>query len=290
MLRKQLKSPTAGLRTQLSLVGLALLLFLVALVVGFFTGFPQTTLRERVVSELSSQTGWAVSSDSLKLEFPGVISGRLTVDLKQQHLAPLELTQLQLRPLWRSLFGSAKTAEGQARLAAGAVSARVSSDDLLKVSLQDVQLGSLQKAEGPYRLQGVLQGELDASQVSQQGRTSGIFSATVRDLVVSGLEQLGLPENLPLGDIIVSGRLRGQRLSLEQVRLSGPFADISGSGSLQLGADPRRTRLNLRISGTPGPGFPAALTPLIELTGVKPASNGSYAVHLTGTLARPVVR
>lgn len=272
------------------LVPICVLLFLVSVVVGFGTGFPTEVLRERLVQEISTQTRLAVSSESLELGFPAKVEFDLTIDPNHPQLAPLEFTQLQVRPVWSSLFSSARAATLQGQFSDGDIDAKIAADDSLQLEIRGMHLAPLQKQNNPYRLEGVLRGELDGKQMSQSGNADAVFSAEVGGLEVFGLEQLSLPEKLSLGQLTVQGTMRGQRLNLEKVVLVGDFAGLTGNGTIQIGATPRQTRLNLRVTATPGQTFPESLKPLIELSGVKPKPDGSYQFRIAGTLAQPVLR
>ena len=269
---------------------LCIALFLIALFIGFGSGFPTDVLREKLVREISRQSGLVVSSESLGLGFPAKITFDLTVDPAHPQIAPLVFPQIQIRPVWTSLFSSARAAELQGQFAEGAIDAQFSADDSLQLEIQGMQLAPLQKTSNPYRFEGVLRGELDGKQMSQSGKADAVFSAEVNDLEVFGLEQLALPEKVALGQLSVQGRLQGQRLNLERVVLEGDFVGMSGSGTIQLGTTPQRTRLNLQVTATPGSTFPESLKPLIELSGVKPKADGSYQFRVAGTLAKPVLR
>jgi type II secretion system protein N len=287
---KQIKRSGQVMPGQGRLAALCLVLFFLSLLVGVVSGFPSEVLRKRMVQEIARQTGLAVSSTTMELGLPAEVRFDLTVDPDHPQLAPLVFSQLQLRPVWTSLVSGPRTASLQGRFADGKIAATFSSEDQLRLDLQGIQLAPLQKTGNPYHLDGVLRGELEGRQISQAGSADALFSAEISNLVVFGLDPLALPERLMLGQLALQGRLRGQRLNLENVALAGDFAGVTGNGTIQLGANPERTRLNLRITATPGRAFPEELKPLIELSGVKPAADGSYRFRIAGTLARPLFR
>lgn len=287
---KQVKHAGQRLPGQGRLTVLCLLLFLVALIIGVASGFPTEALRERMVQEIASQTGLEVSSKRMALGFPAEVRFDLTVDPHHPQVAPLVFPQLQIRPVWTSLVSGPRAASLEGGFAEGQIAATFSSEDQLQLDLQGIRLAPLQKTDNPYRLDGVLRGKLDGQQISQAGSADALFSAEISSLVVFGLEQLALPDSLALGQLSVEGRLRGQRLNLEKVVLVGDFAGVTGKGTIQLGTNPQRTRLNLRITATPGRAFPESLKPLIELSGVKPSPDGSYQFRVAGTLAKPLLR
>ncbi|HKJ04104.1 MAG TPA: type II secretion system protein GspN [Geopsychrobacteraceae bacterium] len=272
------------------LIPLCVLLFLVSILVGFVTGFPTEVLRERLVQEMSAQTGLAVSSDSLELGLPAKVEFNLSIDPNHPQVAPLTFTRLQITPVWSSLFSSARAASLQGQFAEGNIDAEVGADDHLQLEIDGMRLGPLQNPANPYRLDGSLKGQIDGQQISRPGKAEASFSAEISGLVAIGLDALSLPANLALGTLSVKGKLLGQRVTLEEVLLNGDVAELTGSGTIQLGATPRQTRLNLRVAATPGKAFPESLKPLIELSGLKPKADGSYQFRVAGTMAAAVVR
>lgn len=285
-----MKNPFGQGSAQRRFLPLCLLLFVLSLVVGFMTGFPNDVLRDRLVQEITTQTGLQASSESLELGFPAKLEFDLTIDPNHGQAAPLVFEQVQVRPLWTTLFSKARSAALQGRFAEGDFEALVSADSRVQLDADGVHLAPLQKQGNPYRFDGVLQATFDGVQMSRPGSADGTFSAEINGLVVFGLEAFGLTERLALGQLSLQGALRGQRLTFEKVTLAGDFAGLNGSGTVQIGPTPRQTRLNLSVTAKPGAAFPDSLKPLIELSGLKPKANGSYQFRVTGSLARPVVR
>jgi len=272
------------------LIPLCFLLFLVALFFGFASGFPADVLREQLIREISKQTGMEVSSDVLEIGFPPKVKLDLSVELNHPQMAALVFPLVEVKPVWTSLFTSVQAANIQGQLADGEIDAQVSADDSLQLAISGVRLAPLQKTGNPYRLDGVLRGDLDGKQMSQTGKADAVFSAVVSNLEIFGLEQLSLPEKVVLGQLTAQGAIRGQRLNLEKIVLVGDFVSLNGNGTIQIGTTPQRTRLNLRVTATPGRSFPESLKPLIELSGVKPKADGSYQFRVSGTLGKPVIR
>jgi len=272
------------------LIPLCVLLLFISIPIGFVLGFPTDVLRERLTQELSTQTGLAVSSESLDIGLPAKVQFDLSIDPNHPLILPLTFDQLQVAPVWSSLFSSARTASLQGQFSGGDFDLQVGADDHLQLEIDGVRLAPLQKPTNPYRLDGRLKGQFDGQQISQPGKIDAIFTAEISDLVATGLEALSLPENMALGTLTLEGKILGHRLTLERLLLSGDFAGLTGSGTIQLGATPRQSRLNLRVSATPGKSFPESLKSLIDISGVKPKADGSYQFRVVGTMAKPVLR
>lgn len=271
-------------------IPLCVLLFLVSVLIGFGIGFPTDVLRERLVREISLQTGMVASSEFLELGFPAQVEFDLTLDTNLEQIVPLDFKQVQVQPVWSSLFSGGRSAALEGQFSDGSIEAQIGADDHLQLELRGVQLGPLQKLDNPYRLNGVLSGQFDGQQVSHPKNTSSVFTAEISELELFGLESFSLPASIALGQLSVQGKMNGQRLNLENISLKGDFAGLNGNGTIQIGTSPRQTRLNLRMTMIPGQSFPESLKPLVEMSGVKPKPDGSYQFRIAGTLAAPVLR
>lgn len=272
------------------LLPLCLLLFAVSLLTGFLLGFPGEILRERLVQEFSQRSGLVVRSDELGLAFPAKLELDLSVESQLEQLLPLEFKPLLVEPVWSSLISEPRSIALNGRIAEGEIDAQLSSDERLQLTIRGLRLGPLQKPDNSLRFGGVLNGQLEGEQISQPARVDAVFSVAIGELMAFGLDQFSLPKRLMLGQLELQGRLRGQRLNLEQVNLDGGFATLRGNGTVQLGPTARQTRLNLRAVLTPGERFPEALQTLIELGGIKARADGSFQFRISGTLALPVLR
>lgn len=267
-----------------------LLLFLVSAVISFWFFFPAEVLQRRVVQEIARQTGQQVKGENGSLVFPLGLEFDLQIFPEQPELAPLLVEELQLSPIWTSLFSGNPGFNLQGGLSGGVLTARVIPGGSLQLELEDVGIGALQQPEAPYRAQGKLSGELSAEQLATASTAAGEFFLRVKDVQLLGLDRFGLPAQLALGLLQLDGKFDQRRVSFEKVVMTEGVMEMSGGGTLLVGETPESTRLNLNIRLHPRQSTPDSLRELINLSGVKPTADGSYLLRIGGTLARPVIR
>lgn len=277
-------------------VGLKLLFFCVlAFIVGMFMSvwwlLPIEQLQQRVLQQVSQETGVQLQGENAALVFPFGLSLDLTIRSEVPELNDLKINNLRLNPVWTSLVTGSPAARMKGSLAGGEFVSIITSDSDLSAELSDIDLVQVTRSDLPYRLQGALFAQADAEQLEGGGqRAQGDFQITVSQAVALGLDQIGLDAELPLGQLEIAGQFSNMRINLEQAIMTGGAMDVSGSGTIFVGATPAQTRLNLNVRLQPTEQTPAGLRDLLTLTGVRPGADGSYQVQIGGNLARPTMR
>ncbi len=269
---------------------LCLLLFLASTLLSFWIFFPAELLQQRLVAEISRQSGLKMQGDNSSMLFPLGLELDLLVYPEQPELAPINLQSLQVTPAWTSLVTGVPAAELKSRLAGGSIEVLADNSGRLELEISDVELETLQQAEAAYRLQGRLSGKLKGEQLSDKKAGKGQFTLQLRDPRLFGLDRLGLSKTLQLGQLDIEGKFNQRRLSIGRVLLTDGDIELSGGGTVLVGDTPAKTRLNLNVRLFLKPTTPKGLRDLLSLTGIKPTADGSYLMRLGGTLARPVLR
>lgn len=277
--------------TDLRLLAVCLVLFCVSSFFSFWVFFPAEVLQQRLVQEISRETGLRMHGEQATMLVPLGLEFNLTIFPDQPEMVPLEIESLRLTPVWTSLLTLNQAVHVKGSLAQGEVSARLWRNGDINLSLQDLALLNLQEQDLPYRLGGSLQLLFQGEKLLEQGvQGEGRFNLDIRDLVLFGLERLGLPADVPLGLLQMNGRFSEARVSIEQLVATGGVLELSGGGTLLVGATPEQTRLNLNVRLHPTRQTPESMRDLLLLTGTRPGSDGSYTLQIGGTLARPVMR
>ena len=269
---------------------LCLLLFVISAFLSFWMFFPAEVLQRRLLQEVSQQTGLDMQGRNATMLFPLGLGLDLTVYSEIAELNDLELTELQVTPVWRSLFTNDQKVNLEGALAGGRVDVDAGQSGQLHLEIKNIALAVLQKLDMPYRISGKLTAQLDGENLSQNMNGKGNFILHVTGAQILGLEQIGLPTNFPAGDLQLEGKLDQRRCSLEKVVLTGGALEMSGGGNVLVGDDPAQTRLNLNVRLHPTLTTPDSLLELLSLTGVQPTADGSYLLRVGGTLAKPVIR
>jgi type II secretion system protein N len=281
------RGPSGNIR----LFTICLVLFCVSSFFSFWMFFPAEVLQQRLVQELSRETGLRMHGEQATMLMPLGLKFDLTIYPDQRGMTPLVVESLRLTPLWTSLLTLNQAAHLKGSITQGDVSARVWRNGNVNVSLQDLRLLDLQDPDLPYRLDGALNvrfvGEGLLSPGTQGG---GRFNADIRDIVVLGLERIGLPTDVSLGLLQMNGHFTESRVSIEQLVATGGVLELSGGGTLLIGATPEQTRINLNVRLHPTRQTPDTIRDLLMLTAVRPGPDGSYTLQIGGTAARPVMR
>ncbi len=269
-----------------------LFLFLVSGLFSFWFFFPAQMVQRYLVQELIQQTGLKMEGSEAEMLFPLGLEMDLSVDSGRSELTPLNFEDLQLTPGWTRLLSGTTAVDLQAGFSGGLVEAEAEAErsGYLLLELENVELLGLQQPHLPYRFQGQVDGTVTLADTAAGLNGQGDFSLRLRECYLLGLERLGLPERLSLGFIQLEGKFNQRRLSLEKVLLTEGTIEMSGGGTLLVADTPEQTRINLNIRLHPTQSSPESLRDLLNLSGVKPTTDGSYLLRIAGTLERPVLR
>ena len=280
-----------GLSDNRSLFFLCLLLFCVSGLVSFWVFFPAEVLQQRLVQEVSRETGVKMRAERATMLVPPGVKMDLTLYPAQAGIAPLSLRNVHLNPVWTSLLSGNQAVNLKGSLAQGEVAARLWRNGSLQLNLQDIELSLLQEADLDYRFGGLLTAQFQGEELLVDARRGqGRFAIDIRAAQIFGLEKVGLPPELPLGLIQVNGRFSENRVSVEQLVVTGGVLELSGGGTLLIGTTPEQTRLNLNVRIHPTRQTPDTVRDLLMLTGVRPGPDGSYILQIGGSLGRPLLR
>ena len=270
---------------------LCLLLFLLSGVVSFWIFFPAGVLQQRLLQQVSQHTDLRLQGQNATKLFPPGIGLDLTVFPPLPELATIELTGVQITPVWGSLFSIEQKVHLQASLAGGDIAAVATLDGRqVDLHVRKLALLPLQQPGLPYRVGGSLTGQLAGRDFAPNLQGEGSFSLSIRDLRIIGLAKLGLPEDLFAGVLQLQGNLSQRRVNLERVVLRGGILELSGGGNILLGHSADQSRLNLNVRLYPTAATPESFRDLLELTGLRPAVDGSYLFRIGGTVAKPLIR
>lgn len=280
-----------GLAKNSRLFVLCLLLFCVSAFFSFWVFFPADILQQRIVKEVSRESGIRMRGEQASMLVPLGLKLNLMVYPGNPGIADLQIENLQLTPAWTTLLSPNQAADLKGSLAGGQLIVRAWRNGNLTFRFQNVGLLELQRADLAYRADGLLSAQFQGEQLANEGsRGQGTFHFDVQNLQLLGLEQIGLPTDFPLGLLQVSGRFSETRVSIEQVVATGGALELSGGGTLLLGATPEQTRLNLNLRLHPTQQTPDSVRDLLSLTGARPTADGSYTLQIGGSLARPTIR
>jgi len=269
---------------------LCLLLFCVSAMISFGWFFPADIVQRRLVQQIVQKSGLQVEGYNAELIFPLGLQLDLYVDPELATLADIELKEFKITPSWGSLLSDNPGAYFTGLLSQGEVSALARRDGRLDLSFRGVDLSGLQSRVNDYLISGALSGQFKAENMTANFLGQGSFDVDLGQAQINGLEKIGLPADLNLGTVQISGKFNQRRISFNSLLAIEGAMELSGGGTLFVGATPSLTRLNLNLRLHPTQKTPESLRSMIQLTGVRPTTDGSYLLRIGGTLAKPVVR
>lgn len=268
---------------------MCLLLFVVSSLFSFWIFFPADVIQRSLLQKVSAQTGINMRGENATVILPVGLSLDLFIYPEKRGIADITLNDLQMTPVWSSLFSSDPAVKLEGKLASGRLKGTGSQSGDIDLMLENVSVLKLQQSDLPYRVAGELSGQLHGKNISGHNNGQGTFVFDLSDTSILGLEKVGLPGRISIGTLHLSGKFNQRRFSLEKVVLNGNFLELSGGGNILVGETPAQTRLNLNVRLKSTPSTPETVVDMLKLTGVRPTTDGSYLLRIGGTLAKPLV-
>lgn len=269
---------------------LCALLFVLSTLISFGLFFPAEVVQRRVVAEMAQRSGLQMQGNNAEILFPFGFGLDLTVAPPHPLLQTLFFSNLEIRPLWSSLFGNNRAADLKGELSEGQIEGISAQDGDLLLRLRNLQLAPLQNNTNDYLVKARATGVLSGEDLGTDYRGQGKFDFTLEQVTLEGLQRFGLPAEFLLGRAMISGDFRERRFSLHKVVFAEGMIELSGGGTMRIGDTPEQTRLNLNVRLHPVRQTPDSLRSLIQVSGVRPTSDGSYLIRIGGTLAKPIIR
>lgn len=265
-------------------------IFLVCLLTGFYLSFPEDALLKRLVNELENRARVKIFVQKAALSLPLSWTMR-EIDLKFDDLAKstLRIDALQLSPWWSSLLRGAPAIKGNAQLLGGSMTFQARSQGQLFAEAQKLQLDIPLASIPPLQLKAQLASGQLQTEAPLSTTTESLFESEWNSVEIHGLG-LFLPDGdqLNLGHCLISLNGKGSSFKLKSLVVSGGELEAQGNGTLLLAEVVQNSRINLTLSIKASQQAQKRLDGLLALSGPKQA-DGSYRLHLTGTLGRPVL-
>jgi len=265
---------------------LCLTSFVVCFLLALFLFFPLEPFA-RQLEQLVKKQGVQLQIERPALFFPvGLSANKLLISHSKVPHPPVELQDVDLRPLWLSLFGSNPGLSFELNAYKGDISGAAFRDGKVQIDLRKLQINEPLGPQLPLTLEGVLvNGAFDGT-LPLAGRNQSSLQLELDDLLLKGMKNLGSSSDLlQLGRLTCTAESKGPLVQISNLSATGPAFDLKGSGSLRLGRIAASSSLNLNLVLTPKAGLDPMLNDLLSLV-KKPQSDGSYQLSLRGTLSR----
>ncbi len=241
----------------------------------------------RQLEQLVEKQGVQLQIDSPKLHFPfGLGADKLIISHPKVQHPPFQLQNIDLRPLWLSLFGSNPGLSFGLNAYKGDISGTAFRDGKVQIDLRKLQINEPLGPKLPLTLEGVLANGTFDGTLPLAGKNQSRLQLELVDLRVLGMKSIGSSDDaLLLGRINCTVEAKGPLVQISTLTATGPAFDLKGSGSLRLGRIAANSSLNLNLVLTPKEALDPMLKDLLSLV-KKPESDGSYQLSLRGSLSR----
>ncbi len=263
---------------------------LLGFLIGCYLFFPTAALRDLLTAEVAARSTAQLQIADLNLHFPLGLSASEVVVTAPRLPTPLKIDRLQVTPLWLSLFGSNPGVDLAADLFGGHLTAVFHRSGVF--AAQGANL-ALALPLGDLKSLGVATTVRDATISSAAPLRPGTASqaqVVLENFRLTGLTAVGAKKDvLSLGNVTLEASGQGNNFRVEKLSATGGEMTVNGSGSLLLGTSPRSSRLNLSVELKPAANFDPALRDLLTMF-AKPAADGTLKLHLTGSLAAPILK
>ncbi len=198
---------------------------------------------------------------------------------------PVQLQNVDLRPLWLSLFGNNPGVSFDLNTYEGDISGSAYRDGYLKLDFANLEFAESLAPHLPLTLEGNLpKGEFNGK-LPLAGKNQGQLKIEMNDLLLKGMQQLGSASDLlAIGQLSLSAEAKGPVVTISRLEVKGPAFDLTGSGSLRVGRIPAQSSLNLTLELTPKDALDPMLKDLLSLM-KKPQPDGRYKLSLRGPLS-----
>lgn len=267
-------------------------IFLLGLLAGVYLGFPNEVLRQRLVHELESRFQVRVDLAEVGLRPLLTLTGEKGVirDLDGSEVIG-SIERFSFSPLWTSFFTGDPGVKGEFSSGSGVIAFRWQRSGPLLMHATGLPLTLPLAGSSPLSLAGILATGQISSVAPLKNSSKSLVDITFEKAVLQGLEAFsGDASGLRLGQVSLRMTGQGRTFAIERLEASGGDMVVSGKGTFMLATkDPRNSRINLDLSVRPGRQEDQTMANFLELVG-PPLPDGNRKLHLTGTLANPVIR
>lgn len=282
----------AGRNPQLLFRAAGLGLFLLGLLCGVYLAFPKEVLRQRLVYEL--EAGFPIRVDLAEAGLRPLLTltgekGSIRYLDRPETIANIE--RFRFSPFWTGIFTGDPGIKGELSAAGGELALRWQRSGTLAMSATTLPFNIPLSTISGIRFAGILTTGQVTSAAPLQKASRSLIDIRCEQVVLQGLEALTRDAaGLRLGKMSLRMTGEGTVFTIDRLEATGGDVVVSGKGTLMLMMENlQNSNINLKLSVRAGNQEDPTLANFIQLAGT-PLSDGSRNLHLTGTLANPVIR
>ncbi len=283
---------TTNRRARWRVAVIAVGLFLLAVACGFYLGFPDEILKQRLAYELGYRLPVNVDMAEVRLRPLLSLHGtNIRIRLPGSTDDLLKVDRLTCAPLWSGLLSGSPGLKGHLVSGDGSLNADWHTDGTLTSNATNFTFDVPIANSPASRVRGrITTGQLKSA-IPLRADAKSQLDLSLDEIVVSGLEALtSSPGGLRFGQVSLVATGQGATFTIQRLATTGGDLVAAGEGRMILSmANPEHSRLNLTLSVRAGQDADPVLAGLLELVGTA-APDGSRLIRLTGTLANPIAR
>jgi len=267
-------------------VFLCLASFAICFVLAFLLFFPLKPFA-RQLEQLAKKQGVELQITTPRILVPfGLGAKQLKLSHPAIEHAPFQLQNIDLRPLWLSLFGNNQGIRFELNALTGEIKGTAYRSGAVQLDLSKLQINEPLGEQLPLSLEGELRTGTFNGVLPLAGKNQSRLQLEFSQLRVIGMKNIGSSDDiLQLGRLTCAAEAKGPLVQISNLSATGTAFDLKGSGTLRVGRTPANSSLNLSLVLTPKAGLDPMLKDLLSLT-KKPQPDGSYQLSLRGAVSR----
>jgi type II secretion system protein N len=267
-------------------------LFLFGLLCGVYLAFPEEVFRQRLVYELEARLPIQVDLATAGLRPLLTLAGEKVVIRYLDHHEEIgSVERFRVSPFWAGIFTGDPGIKGELFAADGKLDLRWQRSGLLTMGAIVLPVNIPLATGSGILFTGVLTKGQMTTAAPLQKATESLIDLSFEQVALRGLEALTRDAaGLRLDKMSLRMTGQGALFFIDRLEATGGDVVIDGKGTLILVKEnPQNSQINLNLSVRAGSQEDPTMANFIQLAG-SPLSDGSRNLHLTGTLAKPVIR
>jgi len=241
----------------------------------------------RQLEILARQQGLELQIETLERTFPlAITANRIQIRHPDFPQHPVQLEQLEIKPLWSSLTSGNPGVHITLKAYQGLIQGTVLRDGQVDVDANGLILNETLEPQYPLSLSGRVDNANFSGVLPLQRNNRSQFQIDMSTLDLSGLQNIGSTRDLlSIGQLQSSAQITGQLIKINNLNTSGSDLLLNGNGTLRLGSSPVNSRLNLNLNITPQTSLDPLLKDMLSMV-KKPRNDGSYHLRIAGKLTK----
>jgi len=258
---------------------------------GFFSGFPEDVLENRIRYELKKNIPISITFAHADIEFPAVLlASQVRITPEGPIETELVFDSVSFSPKLSTLIGQ-PAIDFEALSKEGSLSGSAGANGQLSLVIGNFSFNEPVQGFSSLRLEGTVRSARLHSYLDPEPDKASTLTLEAENLAVTGTRSAGFSmDRVDLGRLDLQLEGTGRNFTVRQATLSGGAIEAEVNGRLLLGQTVASTRLNLSAELRPTSRLDPSLRSMFDLIGSPGKDGSSRAMTIRGSLARPAIR